>query len=135
MDKIVENPMRRSGWDEQRSIDIAQFVATLVAHGFDVNEHAREFLRRFGGMVVPFVRSDGEEDQFVTTLVYADNVNHFTPDAIDIHMGESSCYCGRCRYSPIRLYIGESGRCTVTEETIWYDLDSIDDALELIFMG
>ena len=133
--QLALNLLRQSGWSEDRQPEVAPFVATLEACGFEVNPRAREFLSQYGGLRVAFVRANGGEDSFWTTVDEPHNVTRDGERRVEEAMGESVCYCGGCRTSPVLLFVGDSGRCAVTVLDELSEYESVDDALETILMG
>jgi hypothetical protein len=46
------NAIRAAGWDENRNLDISDWVDLLAAQGYEINEPARRVLGAFGGLLV-----------------------------------------------------------------------------------
>ncbi len=127
--KKTETLLKKAGWNNDRKIDISDYVETLMAGGYILNDVVKEFLSKFGGLRVchPHAKVVNEDDNFhldpigATKSILIERVNSYEErveeklvvigEAHDRHMVLMMSLSGKmyAGYDDFLVEIGENG--------------------------
>ena len=111
--RTTMNLLIKSGWNEDRNIDISEYEKALNKDGYYINSTIRKFLKEFGGLLVyhPHAKLKNEIDFFHFNPI--ESINSIFKERIESYedrINEKLTVIGEAYSNHMALIMSESGK-------------------------